>query len=65
MEGILKDSSAKYGVHVEQPYVPTALQIDEAVDVHDLNSYPVEVRVSSTSYSSAWIPGFRESAERR
>ena len=54
MEGILKDSAAKYGVHVEQPYVPTALEIDEAENVDVLDSYPVKVRVSSISYSSAW-----------
>ena len=63
MEGILKDSAAKYDVHVEQPYVPTALEIDEAEDVHNLVSYPVKVCVSSTSCSSARRTGFRGGAE--
>lgn len=45
MEGILRDSAASYGVHVQQPFVPTSLEFlaEKAKDdTHSPEFYPIK-----------------------
>ena len=46
IEAIFLDSMSSYGIEVDRPYAPAALEIsDDSKELQDPNAYPIKVRV--------------------